>query len=568
MHDGLRQVERYIQERYALQGFWQAKVKSSYTILPNYSHCVDVYVAVEENVQLRIKNITLDHSLSCLEALPTGLFESIGQPLSSIILAHQRQLLINFLHKHGYIYTHVHYELLPNSAEPCSITICWHIQGFLKKIRFGKLIIQGSSRFAFNNIYREVLFSSGEVYNQQKLTNSLDKLVNLSIFESVHLAAHLPDQAQETKDVIATLLYDDPFEVRLRLGFQQVSKTFLAFAQGTTYKVGGSFLYKNPTQSADILSLQGDATRFYRNIVGSYERPWLFSQYPLRTIIKCYTNHYIQPLFIGSDKSLYETIQQGIVAALRRRWSKLDIGLSTGNEWIKTNHVSQELAKAINFAPALVDQKVPYVFLESDIALNYLDNQLNPQQGSLSVGSLKLMIPWRALKAQQGFLKFLFDQSVFIPLSSSSVLGSRIRFGHIINKDFNHLMPPERFYLGGQNSIRSYQPDFGPPLGLCVAADGAEQRVPQGARSMITFNLELRQNIWKGLGIVLFQDMGALFNSMSLQNIHDNLIAATGFGLRYLTPVGPIRFDLGFKWKRYYPHESLYAWFLTLGHAF
>ena len=401
----------------------------------------------------------------------------------------------------------------------------------------------------------------------RRLKELLVALTRLGVFESVHV---YPDQVatpQEKKMVMVKLVHDDPFELRVRAGFQQVSKTFLEFRKGTTYKLGGSLVYKNPTNAADRIKFDADVTsRFYRNIALIYERPWIGS-HPVNTQMKGYSNKYIQPIFIGSDKPLYQATQQGFLVAFKRRWQYVDAGITVGNEWMETNHLSAQVARAINFEPALIDKKVPYIFIEPDVVFNYLDNMLNPTSGLLTIFSGKLMIPWQRIKPSQGFLKLLFDQSVFISPWSRVVFGFRFRFGHIFNRDFNNIMPPERFFLGGQNSIRSYEPDFGPPLGAFVESSGKVQLVPRGGRSLINMNLEARIAVWGSLGLVIFQDIGALIDA-GCPEVENHILAGTGFGIRYNTPVGPLRFDIGWKWRRYYEQEPMYAWFLTLGHAF
>lgn len=70
------------------------------------------------------------------------------------------------------------------------------------------------------------------------------------------------------------------------------------------------------------------------------------------------------------------------------------------------------------------------------------------------------------------------------------------------------------------------------------------------------------------LGGVVFQDLGAL-SSNNLASIKPcDVVAGTGVGLRYNTPLGPLRFDFACKWKRQDPSLPMYAWFITFGNAF
>ena len=144
----------------------------------------------------------------------------------------------------------------------------------------------------------------------------------------------------------------------------------------------------------------------------------------------------------------------------------------------------------------------------------------------------------------------------------------RAKFGHIFKESFSKIMPPERFYLGGANSLRGYLPDRCPPLGKYTDDSGQVHYVPQGGKSMLNMNMELRCPLIKSLTMALFQDVGVLVDDVKKINQDKSNLSATGVGLRYMTPFGPLRFDVGWKWKKSYPNDSRYSWFLTFGHAF
>ena len=84
---------------------------------------------------------------------------------------------------------------------------------------------------------------------------------------------------------------------------------------------------------------------------------------------------------------------------------------------------------------------------------------------------------------------------------------------------------------------------------------------------MVNAMFEVRFPVYQQLGAVLFTDCGALAQQGPAL-FNGDLVGATGLGLRYVTPVGPVRIDIGWKWKRVAPQEGAFAWFLTLGNAF
>ncbi len=73
--------------------------------------------------------------------------------------------------------------------------------------------------------------------------------------------------------------------------------------------------------------------------------------------------------------------------------------------------------------------------------------------------------------------------------------------------------------------------------------------------------------ITKTLVGAVLQDFGVQIKELSVLHDTSNTATSTGFGIRYITPIGPLRFDIGFKWKKSYEKEPGYAWFLSLGSA-
>jgi outer membrane translocation and assembly module TamA len=85
---------------------------------------------------------------------------------------------------------------------------------------------------------------------------------------------------------------------------------------------------------------------------------------------------------------------------------------------------------------------------------------------------------------------------------------------------------------------------------------------------MANINAELRFPLYKELSGVAFTDMGILTQDRFADIAANKWLGASGFGLRLASPIGPIRFDIGWKWKKRDPQDKSLAFFFTLGHAF
>ena len=99
----------------------------------------------------------------------------------------------------------------------------------------------------------------------------------------------------------------------------------------------------------------------------------------------------------------------------------------------------------------------------------------------------------------------------------------------------------ERYFLGGRSSVRGYEQDMLGPKG----SDGN----PTGGNAFVTGNVELRTDVGRNISIVPFFDFGNVWINTSDFSPTD-LKYTTGIGLRYATPVGPLRVDYGYKLNR------------------
>ena len=439
---------------------------------------------------------------------------------------------------------------------------------------FGKTILQNCSGLPAQMILRELDYQEGDTWSQERVNESITRLKTLEIFDLVHLYPIQNFFCPDQKTMLLKVHEDDPYEFRLRAGasLQQMSKEFTF--RDLSYVAGGAFLVKNPFNYADQFRLDAEYTYGEQTLSASYIRPWLFG-WPIKANFEIYATQYLQPGLRNNQKNIYSFVQQGFLLGFNHKKNIFDTQLNTGIEWMETTVVdkkhaplfSAEITRALNFEPLLVDKKIPYALFEPTLVIDRLNNKLNPTHGSLGLFSLKGMFPLRYLSLNSFFVKIFMDQSIYVPIYNS-VLALRARAGHIFYKDFKNVMPAERFYLGGANSIRSYETDMCPPLGTVINHHGKTVFVPQGARSLININAELRIPIYQNFWMALFQDLGALSNNHFADIKAQDILAGTGFGLRYNTPIGPLRFDVAWKWHRPDHAISRYSWFLSFGNAF
>ncbi len=506
-------------------------------------------------------------------------------PFNQSWLSEQKNLLIATFQEDGYWHANVNFELQEEplaSAEYANkavkkVFVSWNIEPGTQ-ITFGKVTIRGNTKLPFDRIKNEIKFQEGDVWNKEKIDLTRKKLKRLDVFKRVQVQPHQGNTKRQ-KPVIITIADDDPFEVRLRAGVYVPSDSSLfksktamlnsiKFTEEIIAKVGASAIVKNPTNRADKITFDTDLSKFERKFNLEYQQPSLFN-IPLLGKIKLYANEFTHPLRIASSPSAFQADQVGGIVALNEEYKDhFFFGLNLGNEWIKTSNVTGN----IRFDPTLLNRYMRYVFIEPNIIIDQLDDKINTTRGTFSLVACKLMLPTSIADYS---VRIALEQSAFYPLYEDIIIAGHVRFGHIFRRLFETIMPIERFFLGGPNSVRGYEKDSLPPIGTStktITVNGEEITTTeysiQGGSSMFNANLEVRfPIISKRLQGVVFQDIGALGQAGTI-GLTKSWYPATGFGLRLKTPVGPLRFDLGWKWKKRFVNDSNYAWYLTLGEAF
>jgi outer membrane protein assembly factor BamA len=489
--------------------------------------------------------------------------DSQARPVRPSDIDQQRRWLLGYLNRKGYLAAQVSYKIDSQNR------IIWSVNELKGPIRFGLLQILGLVKMKPFVVRRELCFQEGDIWDAQKIDATIRRLQNLHMFESITF--HSEQTREKVQDgnkifirpISIKCCEDDPFEIATRFGLQFVSKSFTKISW-TTWKLGGSCIWKNPTGYADRIMLDADWTRYTLNVAASYEVPWL-GPWPIRTLAKIYSDRFEQPLVADRHHRLYNEAHDGISVTFNHRHPWWVTCVRTGFEVNKLSGISRELARVIQFEPQLVDERILYFYCEPSVTFEHFDDKTDPSQGFFSTFSLKAMVP--PTVSDGWFVKALLEQSLFYPLYPLIIGALRWRVGHIFNAKFSTILPTERFYLGGANSLRGYETNMVPPLND-VISDGKSIWVPIGGKSMVNINAELRFPLYKQLSGVLFTDMGILAQDRFADIAAHSWLGASGFGLRFASPIGPIRFDIGWKWKKRDPKDKSYAFFITLGHAF
>jgi outer membrane protein insertion porin family len=246
--------------------------------------------------------------------------------------------------------------------------------------------------------------------------------------------------------------------------------------------------------------------------------------------------------------------------SFRRRQARAEAGLRIKQRYGLAGRYSFEHTELFdeNFTeadnPFLIDRLFPQVRLSKFSVSVFRDTRndvLDPERGTFL--SADNDVAARAVGSEVGFAKTFFEALRFYRLPGERrtvlALAGRIGLAHgfprtVNDVVFENLPASERFFAGGDTTVRGFSLDR---LGTeeTITTSG----FPTGGNGVVILNAEMRVNVWRAVGLVGFLDVGNVYPRVGDIDLTD-LRPAAGFGVRYRSPVGPIRIDLGFNLDR------------------
>jgi outer membrane protein insertion porin family len=335
-------------------------------------------------------------------------------------------------------------------------------------------------------------------------------------------------------------------------------------SQTTYYGPRGSFQYtrNNVRGKGESLSATAFAGRLDQRVAGYYIDPnFLWSTWGATTAI--FTEH-------NEENPIYSSqVENGSVQLqkfLDRK--KHDIF------FMRYSFSQTDLTRIL--IPDLVlpqDQHVRLSTIAANFTRDTRDNPLDAHKGMLQ--SVELDFNTTKLGSSVNFAKLIEQTAYYRPVFHHIVWANSLRIG-LAQPFANSLVPlSEAFFTGGGNTLRGFPLDgAGPQRQVQVCSSGSSTdcsfiQVPSGGNEQLIINSEARipVPIKQGLGLVVFYDGGNVFPTVGFHDFTSLYTNNVGLGLRYATPVGPVRIDLGHNLNPV-PGVKSTQYFVSIGQAF
>jgi len=299
------------------------------------------------------------------------------------------------------------------------------------------------------------------------------------------------------------------------------------------------------------INLRGEAGSIEKRYALGFKEPWFLNN-PIdfrASLLK----EEKRSINIETKETRYETKRIGVMAGIEK-------GIT---ETLKGSFLYQyEKIETFNIRPGAILTRedtgtLGISSINPSIILDTRDDPFNPSSGILT--GLMTKFASRYLGSEVELYKIIFQGSWYLRLWKGTVLALSGRGGLGRGYGKTEEVPIiERFFLGGRTTVRGYPQDTLGPKG----PDGT----PTGGNTFLLFNGELRFRLPKDFGLVTFVDAGNVWISPSPSKA-TGLRYTVGIGLRYETPVGPLRLDYGHKIERE-AGESRGELHFAIGHAF
>jgi outer membrane protein assembly factor BamA len=568
-----------IQAQYRTRGYAAVEVKSAANELDPVREgegLIQPVIVVSEGIRTVIQEVRISGNAALTEGqLRQSIKTMPGSPYYlPALLADRDQIVVQYLDL-GYSSVVVDVQSTPASDEAGRLNVTFVITEGPQTI-VDHILIVGNRKTDPGVITRELQLFEGQPLGVSARFESVRRLTQLGLFRRVRLE-EVSHGVTNRRDVVViveeapatTIGYGAGVEFTTRLratGPTGEAEEHLEVGPRGFFDIGRRNLGgKNrsvnlytrvslrPRDAPDDPELDGTGLEpsDYR-IVGTYREPRAFG---LDDVM-------LTGAIEQGDRASFNFKRQGLSAEIVRQ-IRPTIRVDGRYSFSTTRRFDERLDES---DLAQIDRAFPQVRLSGfsgAIARDTRDDILDPERGMFlsAEGSLAA----RALGGEVGFMKTYLQGFFFrrLPGSRRLVLAGRASLG--LADGFERETPAlddagnpipgevliledlpasERFFAGGDTTIRGFALDsVGSPE--TITANG----FPTGGNAVLILNGELRAAVWGDLGAAVFVDGGNVFRRVTDFDI-SALRGSVGFGLRYDSPIGPIRVDLGFKLDR------------------
>ncbi len=545
---------------YQSRGFLDARVTPA--INDNFGEVAGrrrVTLVIEEGARTTIGKLTMVGIDAATERkLWPSLASKPPQPYSLDRARADRDRILDYLADHGYTHASANWRTTPaKSAHQVDLEF-QIVPGAQDRIQ--RVVVLGKEHVRTGLVNRELLVHAGDPVGQSAVLESQQRLYSLGVFNQVQITP----QVEPASDTEKTLL----------VGLEESRRWSLGYGGGFEIQKLGSNQPEGQYKESPRLSL--DLTRLD---VGG--RGQTFSMGGRLSNIDTGANMgYLIPRLLNRDdlslriNGLVDRSRDVLTFTADRKEASVSVEKRFSASTLLIGEYSFRRVEALDISSKISAEEIPLLSQPALVGMvggsfveDHRDDPADATRGAYTL--VNAGVSWRDFGSQANFLRFTGQNSTYYALGSHLVFARKTQFGVIspygslyrITVPASNGQPaetiltdsiplPERFFMGGSESMRGFSINQAGPRDPGTG-------YPIGGNALFLNSVELRSFFaQRRLGLVLFEDAGNVYASIRRMRLlkfnqsspadFDYTSQAVGIGLRYKTPVGPLRFDVGY----------------------
>ncbi|MDR3274460.1 MAG: outer membrane protein assembly factor BamA [Endomicrobium sp.] len=536
----LKSIEKFYKDN----GFMDYSFISSTTVYNDARTEVFLKLNISESVKYKINSVAYDGNFAVDDKEMKKIIKiKKGQIFNQNRITETVQSIFEIYLDKGYL----HAEIIPSfSKGDTEGLVDMNLSIKENSITYvGNIYIDGLVSTKDKAIRRELLLKTGDMLSVGKVRRSVEKIYNLGFIEKADPQV-LPSQVADVMDLSFSITESKPGMFSTGVGYSSVDE-FIGSLQLQHMNLFGL------AQKLNFLCEFGSKKQNYQI---EWKDPWVFNKNINLTLSAFDINR--RRDYKDDNKDAYNEHKIGGMAGVSRRFNDyISLLFVYKYEYVKLLNIKEDVKYEVDKINPHNPSKISSI--SPGIKYDSRDYIFDPSKGNRQFANIEIASD--LLGGEENFVKGIVMSSWYFPTFWKLVLSVNFECGVIKG----HKIPgSEKFYLGGADTIRGYKyrTEIGSP-------NGGEVKGLINVEYKFPIVSEKGRTIVQGL---LFYDIGGVWENCSDVNLHlgtssKNLRSGVGFGIRFVTPIFPLRLDWGYG-LNHEKREPLQQFYFNIGNIF